>query len=64
MIVKYLYKADIFYKIQFDNRNGLISTWVWLVQNEHAWLVKFQKMKKIVKLNGRYINSVKRKSLL
>lgn len=29
MIVKYLYKADIFYKIQFDNRNGLISTWVW-----------------------------------
>lgn len=61
MIVKYLYKADIFYKIQFDNRNGLISTWVWLIQNEHAWLVKFQK---IVKLNGRYINSVKRKSLL
>lgn len=46
MIVKYLYKADIFYKIQFDNRNGLISTWVWLIQNEHAWLVKFQKIKK------------------
>lgn len=45
MIVKYLYKADI-YKIQFDNRNGLISTWVWLIQNEHAWLVKFQKIKK------------------
>lgn len=36
MIVKYLYKADIFYKIQFDNRNGLISTRVWLIQNEHA----------------------------
>lgn len=64
MIVKYLYKADIFYKIQFDNRNGLISTWVWLVQNEHAWLVKFQKIKNSKVKWKIYINSVKRKSLL